>query len=122
MERKRPARRKRTGTSAFGVPGRSSHDSSRFYGAKLYDGLDSGGSVEYKESPVPARHLNRIYCKSSEHMEELPDKSVHLMVTSPPYNAGKQYDGDMSLDEYLGLLKSVLAETYRVLVPGGAPA
>lgn len=57
--------------------------------------------------------------KSSEVMDDLPDRSVHLMVTSPPYNVGKEYDADLSMDEYLELLKSVLDETYRVLVDGG---
>jgi len=35
---------------------------------------------------------------------------------------GKDYDGDLSLEEYLGLLKRVLGETYRVLEPGGRVA
>jgi site-specific DNA-methyltransferase (adenine-specific) len=52
-------------------------------------------------------------------MRELPDRSVHLMVTSPPYNVGKEYDEDLTLDDYRGLLQRVLAETFRVLVPGG---
>jgi site-specific DNA-methyltransferase (adenine-specific) len=52
-------------------------------------------------------------------MEELPDCSVHLMVTSPPYNVGKQYDEDLTLDEYRGFLRRVMAEVHRVLVPGG---
>jgi len=52
-------------------------------------------------------------------MDELPDNSVHLMVTSPPYNVGKDYDDNLSLDEYRELLKRVFKETYRVLVPGG---
>ncbi len=52
-------------------------------------------------------------------MTDLPDASVHLMVTSPPYNVGKDYDEDLSLEEFLGFLKRVWAETYRVLVPGG---
>jgi site-specific DNA-methyltransferase (adenine-specific) len=52
-------------------------------------------------------------------MTELPDKSVHLMVTSPPYNVGKLYDKDMSLDEYRDFLTSIWKEVYRVLVPGG---
>jgi modification methylase len=56
---------------------------------------------------------------SSEKMNEIPDNSVHLMVTSPPYNVTKEYDNDLSLDEYLGLLRNVFAETYRVLVHGG---
>jgi site-specific DNA-methyltransferase (adenine-specific) len=41
------------------------------------------------------------------------------MVTSPPYNATKEYDEDLTLEEYLSFLKKVLEETYRVLVPGG---
>ncbi len=52
-------------------------------------------------------------------MIELPDNSVHLMVTSPSYNVGKVYDENLSLKEYRGLLKRVFKETYRVLVPGG---
>ncbi|MEW6569049.1 MAG: site-specific DNA-methyltransferase [Chloroflexota bacterium] len=71
------------------------------------------------ENAVPAEVLDRVLCKSSEAMDELPDCSVHLMVTSPPYNAGKDYDEDLTLDEYLGFLGRVWHEVYRVLVPGG---
>ena len=77
-------RRKGTQTSAFGVPGRIGHDSSKFYRGKLYEGLLQQKSVEYIETEISPSVLNRIYCRSSEHMEELPDNSVHLMVTSPP--------------------------------------
>lgn len=52
-------------------------------------------------------------------MEELPEASIHLMVTSPPYNVGKDYDEDFTLEEYLGFLKRVWREVHRVLVPGG---
>ena len=52
-------------------------------------------------------------------MEELPDNSVHLMVTSPPYNVGKEYDENLTLKEYREFLKRVWKEVYRVLVPGG---
>ena len=52
-------------------------------------------------------------------MSELPDYSVHLMLTSPPYNVGKDYDDDLSLEEYRNLLGRVFKETYMVLVPGG---
>lgn len=52
-------------------------------------------------------------------MKELPDNCLHLMITSPPYNVTKVYDEDLSLKEYLGLLKRVFSETYRVLVNGG---
>ena len=41
------------------------------------------------------------------------------MITSPPYNVSKEYDNDLSLNEYLEMLKSVFKETYRVLVNGG---
>lgn len=52
-------------------------------------------------------------------MNELPDNSVHLMITSPPYNVTKEYDDKLSLEEYLQLLKKVWKETYRVLACGG---
>ncbi len=52
-------------------------------------------------------------------MEELPDNSVHLMVTSPPYNVGKEYNRNLSLGEYLEFLNGVWGEVYRALVPGG---
>ena len=116
---KKKRRRTRTSTSAFGTQGRISHDSSKFYKGKLYDGLEEDKKSVYTENKIPSKYINRIFCKSSEHMSELPDCSVHLMVTSPPYNVGKQYDEDLSLDQYIELLKRVFAETYRVLVPGG---
>ena len=108
-----------TQTSAFGTPGRINHDSSRFYNSKLYEGLNSGKEVEYVENEIDPQNMNKIFCKSSESMTELPDNSVHLMVTSPPYNVGKEYDENLSLKEYRELLKQVFKETYRVLVPGG---
>ena len=81
--------------------------------------MNSGEKVNYIENEIPPEYLNKIFCKSSEAMYELPDNSVHLMITSPPYNVSKEYDDDLSLDEYLDLLNSVWQETYRVLVPGG---
>ena len=52
-------------------------------------------------------------------MSELPDNSIHLMITSPPYNVSKDYDENLSLEEYLNFLNKVFSETYRVLVSGG---
>ncbi len=94
-------------------------NSSAFYAGRLYDGRRQEQASEYVENPVPVESLDRIFCKSAERMTELPDCSVHLMVTSPPYNAGKEYDADLSLEEYLALLGRVWKETQRVLVPGG---
>jgi site-specific DNA-methyltransferase (adenine-specific) len=69
------------------------------------------------ENPIEA--LDVIHQASCEEMRELPDCSVHLMVTSPPYNVGKEYDNNLTLEEYLAFLMRVWKETYRVLVPGG---
>lgn len=114
-------KRKRAGTrtSAFGAPGRVNHDASVFYGSRLYEGQCREEDTGYRENIVPEKNLDRIFCGSSEAMGELPDESVHLMVTSPPYNVGKEYDRDLSLGEYRGFLKRVWAEVKRVLVPGG---
>jgi site-specific DNA-methyltransferase (adenine-specific) len=111
--------RKKTHTSSFGAPGRSSHDSSSFYAGKLYDQMPREQAGGYQENEAPPSCLNRIFCKSSEEMAELPENSVHLMVTSPPYNVGKDYDEDYTLEEYLAFLKRVWLEVHRVLVPGG---
>ena len=115
------AKRKSVGTttSAFGSPGRINHDSSKFYGSRLYEDLPREEQVEYIENPVSNDRLDRVFCRSSEKMEELPENSIHLMVTSPPYNVGKEYDQDLTLTEYREFLKRVWQEVYRVLVPGG---
>jgi len=86
---------------------------------KLYEDLPREKRVEYIENPVPPQFLDKILCKSSERMEELPDNSIHLMVTSPPYNVRKDYGRDLTLKEYREFLKRVWKEVYRVLVPGG---
>ena len=112
-------KRKTTKTSAFGSPGRAGHDSSTFYASKLYnDQLKEGNSV-YVENEIPAEYLDHIFCHSAGTMSELPDSSVQLMVTSPPYNDRKEYDEDLSLMDYLSFLERVWMETRRVLVPGG---
>jgi len=108
-----------TQTSTFGSPGRVNHDSTPFYTSRLYEGLPKEEATRFIENPIPSECLNRIFCKTSERMEELPDNSVHLMVTSPPYNVGKEYDEDLTLDEYRAFLKRVWTEVKRVLVPGG---
>jgi len=112
-------KRKTTKTSSFGSPGRAGHDSSAFYAGKLYDGQSQEQDVAYVENPLPEDSLDRIFNHSAETMRELPDCSIHLMVTSPPYDVGKEYDEDLSLDDYLAFLQRVWKETWRVLVPGG---
>jgi site-specific DNA-methyltransferase (adenine-specific) len=63
--------------------------------------------------------FNRIICGSSEDMGEIADQTVHLIVTSPPYCVGKEYETEQSFEEWLILMKKVCAEMRRVLVPGG---
>jgi len=111
--------RTQTKTSSFGAPGRINHDSTPFYSSNLYKELPKEKEVIYQEAKVPNEILNQIFCKSSEVMDKLPDNSVHLMVTSPPYNVGKEYDENFTLNEYREFLRRVWKEVYRVLVPGG---
>jgi DNA modification methylase len=112
-------RRKSTKTSSFGTSGKINHDSSEFYSSKLYESLDICKNKESKENIICEQDLNKIYCKTSEVMNEIPNNSIHLMITSPPYNVKKEYDEDLSLEDYRKLLDTVFKETYRKLVPGG---
>jgi site-specific DNA-methyltransferase (adenine-specific) len=73
-------------------------------------------------SEQEAEWVDRIYCADARRMSDVPDASVSLIVTSPPYNVAKDYtdhNDDLSLDAYTALLNAVWCECYRVLVPGG---
>lgn len=105
-----------TSTRTFGTSRREGHDASAFYGRRLASATFSDDDTV---ADVPRRNLDRIYRHSSEEMAELPDNSVSLMVTSPPYHAGKDFDSDASYPEFLELLGAVFGEVHRVLEPGG---
>ena len=109
---------KGTKTSAFGTKGRVAHDSSKFYNSKLYKEIKNNNS-DIIVNEFPNELLNTIIASSCENMKDIPNNSLHLMITSPPYNVSKEYDNDLSLEEYLSLLKNCFTETYRVLVDGG---
>lgn len=107
-------------TSKFGSTSRISHDSSQYYNSRLYSELPGdNGASPIPDNPFPAEYENTIILGTSETMKEIPDNSIHLMVTSPPYNVTKEYDENLTLREYLQLLRNVFTETYRVLVYGG---
>jgi len=107
-------------TSSFGTSSRINHDSSTYYSSRLYSELPANnGGEAIADNDFPLEFENKIILGSSENMKEIPDNSLHLMVTSPPYNVTKEYDEDLSLKEYLQLLQHVFSETYRVLVNGG---
>jgi DNA modification methylase len=112
-------RTKGTETSAFGTKGRINHDSSKFYNSKLYTELSEKKILDKNENEFPKVLENKFILGTAENMKEIPDNSVHLMITSPPYNVSKEYDEDLSLKEYLQLLENSFRETYRVLVNGG---
>lgn len=112
-------RKEGTQTSSFGTNGRINHDSSKFYDSKLYKELRSNKPISKKNNDFPTDLLNTIVLGSAEDMSMIPDNSLHLMITSPPYNVSKEYDEDLSLQEYLEMLRKVFTETYRVLVNGG---
>jgi modification methylase len=66
--------------------------------------------------------LDRIYCDDARKMAAIPDGSVQLVVTSPPYNVAKDYtdhNDSLALEEYLDMLAAVWRECHRVLVRGG---
>jgi adenine-specific DNA-methyltransferase len=55
-----------------------------------------------------------------ELLRDLPKHSVDLVVSSPPYNIGKEYESRQHLAAYLGQQRAVLAECVRVLKPTGS--
>jgi DNA modification methylase len=109
-----------TSTSSFGVGARESHDASAFYARFHPKDLSSDEELaDAFELPVP------LVCGDSRKMD-LPDNSVALVVTSPPYFAGKEYEQALGHGvipatylEYLRLLSDVFCECRRVLEPGG---
>ncbi len=112
-----------TKTSSFGVSRREAHDSSGFYErAMCQDRALTGDSHAAKPTVTTevdkTNWVDRLYCQSSETIP-VPDQSIALVFTSPPYNVGKDYDQDFSLAEYLGLIERVGKEVYRTLQPGG---
>jgi DNA modification methylase len=112
--------KKGTKTSSFGTTSRISHDSSQYYNSKLYSGFPGDNtSPHVPDNSFPPEYINSMQLGNSESMKDIPDNSVHLMVTSPPYNVTKEYDEDLSFEQYLLLLRNVFSETYRVLVYGG---
>lgn len=55
-----------------------------------------------------------------EFMREIPDNSVKLIITSPPYNVGKEYEARTKIEEYLGNIKPIISEMYRILSLDGS--
>jgi len=114
------AKRRATSTSDFGVGGRESHDASEFYARFPSPRVSADDQVA--RCGVP----DQILVGDSRSMAELADDSIALVVTSPPYFAGKAYEAVLgeghvpaSYIEYLDMLAAVFTECWRVLEPGG---
>jgi DNA modification methylase len=115
--------RRPTATSAFGVGRRESHDASAFY--ERFSAPVVSADDEVRPCSVP----DQVFCGDSRDLSVVDDKSVALVVTSPPYFAAKEYEQALgeghipgSYVDYLGMLRDVFAECLRVLEPGGRMA
>lgn len=110
-----------TETSDFGAPKRENHDSQFFYSSKMYESIEEAPSrkSDNLQNPIDVNLQNTIILGDSRDLSTIPDTSVHLVVTSPPYNTRKQYDDDLSLAEYLQLIRDVFTKVYDKLVDGG---
>lgn len=113
-------KRQRTATSNFGVGKRENHDASAFYERFSMPEISDDDTVNV--APV----ADQIFVHDASDMPELPDNSVALVATSPPYFAGKAYEealGQGAIPEdyvaYLKMLSAVFTECVRVLEPGG---
>ena len=113
--------RRRTATSNFGVARRENHDASAFYERFRPPDLSDDDTVLPPE-PVAEPFVHG----DARSMDAVPDGSVALVVTSPPYFAGKTYEEELEREgvpasylEYLELLTDVFAECVRKLEPGG---
>ncbi len=67
-------------------------------------------------SHPPTKHL--ILNKDNKSIPEIPDNTVHLAVTSPPYFNAREYSTWANLDAYVDDMTKSFAEVFRVLIPG----
>ena len=68
---------RKTQTTNFGSIVRESHSSKKFYSSKLFRDFQMPENIQYRHADIDENDLNRLYCKSSESMDEIPDNSVH---------------------------------------------
>ena len=113
-------RRRATSTSSFGVSRRESHDASGFYARFTAPVLSADDTVE------PPGVVDQIYVGDARSMDRVRPSSVALVVTSPPYFAGKAYEAELGAGhipatyvDYLTMLEDVFAECVAKLEPGG---
>jgi len=76
--------------------------------------VDSGFRLGVQDNAFIER-LNNL-----DFMRPLPSESMHLIVTSPPYNIGKSYENKSPLDDYVQQQAQVISECIRLLHSGGS--
>jgi len=84
-------------------------------------------AVEAEREVDTSRYENRIYCGDAEEvLKTFPDEFVDIIITSPPYNFGQEYedadgkiDDSMRWEHYFAKLNRIWKECVRVLKPGG---
>jgi site-specific DNA-methyltransferase (adenine-specific) len=115
-----PQRKRATATSAVGVSRRENHDASGFY-ARF-----SAPTISADEAVSPPGVVDQIYVGDARNMDRVRAGSVALVVTSPPYFAGKAYEEELgeghipaTYVDYLTMLEDVFAECVDKLEPGG---
>jgi adenine-specific DNA-methyltransferase len=75
----------------------------------------------HKIVPLNTDRDVRIECASNlDFVHALPDESMNLIVTSPPYNIGKSYEKRTPIEQYVSTQAAIIAECVRVLAPGGS--
>lgn len=66
------------------------------------------------------KNYRYICCNALDFMQTLPDSSVDLIITSPPYNIGKEYEVRTSIDQYIKNMEQMLQEMVRILSDKGS--
>jgi DNA modification methylase len=112
-------KRIKTSTKSFGSSKKETHDSSYFYDSKLFNTQKIVQQKSIIQNEISKEVLNKVHNKDSKNIDFIPDDSIHLIITSPPYNNSKEYDEDLSLEEYLKLINDVMVEAHRILIRGG---
>lgn len=96
---------------------------SSFFYEKFHQPPEVHRITDYERPRFDPEVVNRIWCQSSERMSQVPDGIVGLVVTSPPYHVGMDYDDEgITFTEWIDVLSAVLGECHRVLEPGGVIA
>ncbi len=86
-------------------------------GGKLLFEMSSDVSIGKTFKPDHAVTVYEGPCLSL--LSQIPDGAADLVVTSPPYNIGKEYERRLNLDAYVEDQSRVIAECVRVLSPRG---